>query len=136
MVLSKSKTELKLMSKVKNRPLPAAWRHSLASVELGSWAARGSRRGSSLPQLCASLSPLHASSRTEILQTKSRLNMDRQTDNGIKNVRWVEKIERVKLENATRISLYTRQADQKTIFSDNGRPPKIKIDDKSRVFMR
>ncbi|CAL1533741.1 unnamed protein product [Lymnaea stagnalis] len=45
--------------------------HSLASVELGSWAARGHRRGSALPPFCSSLSPTEASSRTEILQTIS-----------------------------------------------------------------
>ncbi|XP_059169851.1 uncharacterized protein LOC131951451 [Physella acuta] len=45
--------------------------HSLASVELGSWAARGSRRGSALPPFCSTISPTEASSRTEILQTIS-----------------------------------------------------------------
>ncbi|CAG5120323.1 unnamed protein product [Candidula unifasciata] len=43
----------------------------LASVELDSWAARGSRRGSALPPFCTSLVPTEASSRTEILQAVS-----------------------------------------------------------------
>ncbi|GFO13836.1 hypothetical protein PoB_004034100 [Plakobranchus ocellatus] len=71
MVLTSSKTELKLVSISRKNSLSSGWRHSLASVELGSWAARGSRRGSALPNLCSSLSPLNASSRTEILQTIS-----------------------------------------------------------------
>jgi len=47
-------------------------RHSLASVELGSWAARGSsRRGSNLVPFCSSLLPAEAVSRTDVLQTIS-----------------------------------------------------------------
>ncbi|KAH9504720.1 Proline-rich protein 5 [Bulinus truncatus] len=69
MVVSDVKTDLRLTAKV--RRLSSHWRHSLASVELGSWAARENRRGSALQPFCSSISPGAASSRTEILQTIS-----------------------------------------------------------------